>query len=228
MCDPPAILVRSACFLRDPDEVHPNFYKRSCASTYPFYNTKGEVALLGAVFTFLSARSLENYLRLRKGISRILPWLLFCTAAVLDSAVVHSPPKEVKCKLKLNSSLTDSVREEFQVQFGSSHFHGPAHTVLFSAVGVSLGWVAGRSGGRAVRLAGQAGGRLVPAGGQAPYALLGVGGSTVQLPAFPQRLVRPIEYFLASVTHLSCKPSRHSSELFNCGASTAGVRKPPT
>ena len=75
----------------------------------------------------------------------------------------------VKCKLKLNSSLTDSVREEFQLQFGSSHFHGPAHTVLFSAAGVSLGWVAGRSGGRAVRLAGQAGGRPVraQAGGQA-------------------------------------------------------------
>ena len=73
MCDPPAILVRSACFLRDPDEVHPNFYKRSCASTYPFYNTKGEVALLGAVFMFVSARSLEIYLRLCRGISRILP-----------------------------------------------------------------------------------------------------------------------------------------------------------
>ena len=142
MCDPPAILVRSACFLRDPGEVHPNFYKRSCASTYPFYNTKGEVALLGAVFTFVSARSLEIYLRLRTGISRSLPWLLFCMAAVLDSAIVHSPPKVVKCKLKLNSSLTDSVREEFQLQFGSSHFHGPAHTVLFSAAGVSLGWVA--------------------------------------------------------------------------------------
>ena len=93
MCDPPAILVRSACFLRDPDEVHPNFCKRSCASTYPFYNTKGEVALLGAVFTLLSARSLKNYLRLRRGISRILPWLLFCMAAILDSAIVRSPPK---------------------------------------------------------------------------------------------------------------------------------------
>ena len=93
MCDPPAILVRSACFSRDPDEVHPNFYKRSCASTYPFYNTKGEVALLGAVFTFLFARSLEIYRRLRKGISRILPWLLFCTAAILDSAIIPSPPE---------------------------------------------------------------------------------------------------------------------------------------
>ena len=135
-----------------------------------------------------------------------------------------------KCKLNLNSSLTDSVREEFQLQFGSSHFHRPAHTVLFSAAGVSLGWVAGRSGGRAVRLAGQAGRRLVRAraGGQAPYAFWGVGGSTVQLSVFPQRVVRPIEYFLASVNNLSCKPSRHSSELFNCGASTAGFRKPPT
>ena len=93
MCDPPAILVRSACFLRDPDEVHPNFYKRSCASTYLFYNTKREVALLGAVFTFLLARSLEIYLRLRREISRSLPWLLFCTAATLDSARVRSPPK---------------------------------------------------------------------------------------------------------------------------------------
>ena len=73
MCDPPAILVRSACFLRDPDEVPPKFYKRSCASAYPFYNTKGEVALLGAVFMLVSARSLEIYLRLRGGISRILP-----------------------------------------------------------------------------------------------------------------------------------------------------------
>ena len=116
MCDPPTILVRSACFLRDPDEVHPNFYKRSCASTYLFYNTKREVALLGAVFTFVSARVLKTYLRLRRGklgavftfvsarvlktylrlrrgISRILPWLLFCMAAALDSAIVHSPPK---------------------------------------------------------------------------------------------------------------------------------------
>ena len=98
----------------------------------------------------------------------------------------------VKCKLKLNSSLTDSVREEFQLQFGSSHFHGPAHTVLFSAAGVSLGWVAGRSGGRAVRLAGQAGRRPVRA--QAG----GMGGSTVQFLAFPQRVVRPIEYFLGT------------------------------
>ena len=89
MCDPPAILVRSACFLRDPDEVHPNFYKRSCASTSPLYNTKGQVALPGAVSTFVSARSLEIYLRLRIGISRNLPWLLFCMAAVLDSAVLH-------------------------------------------------------------------------------------------------------------------------------------------
>ena len=93
MCDPPTILVRSACFLRDPDEVHPNFYKRSCASTYPFYNTKGQVALLGTVFMFVSVRSLEIYLRLRRGISRILPWLLFCTAAILDSAIIPSPPE---------------------------------------------------------------------------------------------------------------------------------------
>ena len=64
-----------------------------------------------------------------------------------------SAPKMVKCKLKLNSSLTDSVRDDFQLQFGSSHFHGPAHTVPFSAAGINLGWVAGRSGGRAARLA---------------------------------------------------------------------------
>ena len=86
----------------------------------------------------------------------------------------------IKCKLNLNSSLTDSVREEFQVQFGSSHFHGPAHTVLFSAVGVSLGWVAGRSGGRAVRLAGQAGGRPVRAqAGRQPLTPFGAWGAAL-------------------------------------------------
>ena len=45
----------------------------------------------------------------------------------------------VRCKLNLNSSLTDSVRDEFQVQFGSNHFHGAAHIVPFSAAGISLG-----------------------------------------------------------------------------------------
>ena len=62
MCDPPAILVRSECFLRDPGEVRPIFYKRSGASTYPFYNTKGEVVLLGVVFTSLSPRPLVRVL----------------------------------------------------------------------------------------------------------------------------------------------------------------------
>ena len=80
MCDPPAILVRSECFLRDPGEVRPIFYKRSRASTYPFYNTKGEVALLGAAFMSAPALSLEIYLRLCRGCSGILPWLSLCFA----------------------------------------------------------------------------------------------------------------------------------------------------
>ena len=48
---------------------------------------------MGAVITFLFARSLEIYLRLRRGISRFLLWLLFNMAAILDSAIVRSPLK---------------------------------------------------------------------------------------------------------------------------------------
>ena len=102
MCDPPAILVRSTCFSRDPDEVHPNFFKRSCASTYPFYNTKGEVVFLGVVFTSLTFLSLEIYLRLCRAILEF--YLGCCFALPLESS--SQPPKVVKCKLKLNSSLT--------------------------------------------------------------------------------------------------------------------------
>ena len=54
-----------------------------------------------------------------------------CFALPLEGS--SQPPKMVKCKLNLNSSLTDSVRDELQVQCGSSHFHGPAHTVPLSA-----------------------------------------------------------------------------------------------
>ena len=102
MCDPPAILVRSASFLRDPGDIRPIFYKRSCASTYPSYNTKGEVVLLGVVFTSLTFLSLEIYLRLCRAILEF--YLGCCFALPLESS--SQPPKVVKCKLKLNSSLT--------------------------------------------------------------------------------------------------------------------------
>ena len=75
-----------------------------------------------------------------------LPSQVCCFACRLERS--SQPPKVVKCKLKLNSSLTDSVREEFQLQFGSSHFHGPAPTVPFSAAGMSLGWLVARAGGQ--------------------------------------------------------------------------------
>ena len=79
MCDPQAILVRSECFLRDPGEVRPIFYKRSGATTYPFYNTKREVVLLGFVFTSLSPLSLEIYLRLCRA---VLEFYLGCCFAL--------------------------------------------------------------------------------------------------------------------------------------------------
>ena len=89
MCDPPAILVRSDIFLRDPGEVRPIFYKRSGATAHPFYNTKGEVVLLGVVFTSLSPLSLEIYFRLCKAVLEF--YLGCCFAVLLENS--SQPPK---------------------------------------------------------------------------------------------------------------------------------------
>ena len=89
MCDPPAILVRSECFLRDPGEVRPIFYKRSGATTYPFYNTKGEVVLLGVVFTSLSPLSLEIHLRLCTAVP------CCCFALPLENSLMQTEPELV-------------------------------------------------------------------------------------------------------------------------------------
>ena len=132
LCDPPAILVRSRCILCDPGAATPNFYMRSCETTCPFYSTKKDWGASCASFAF-SGVSLPRP-------SRILPrpskgqWLQTSCFAFLfggrwqwrESSQRKRGPrhcnKVVAGKLNLNSSLTDSVRLELQVQFASSHF----------------------------------------------------------------------------------------------------------
>ena len=92
MCDPCAIRQRSLC--------DPHAFCAILMKCIPIFTSDPARVLTFVIILkgrwlcwVLFLRSCLPYLRLRTGISRSLPWLLFCMAAILDSAIVHSPPK---------------------------------------------------------------------------------------------------------------------------------------